>query len=204
MDKIDIRNVDLVNSYFHFTKRTNLESIEESGLIAQVGNASQMVGDKPRVCLSRGAKGMLGIINSFIHKFKECRICDIPEGYREYFHILDFSSEETLDEKIVYRALEKKLKQEVYLIVDAQEGIDFESSEIYGISAAYDIKGKENHNIEANKIKQLTSPKGDSTFQIINYLYERLLQKNPTQEKLIKQMLSDLAGMHEYINNHER
>ena len=96
------------------------------------------------------------------------------------------------------------LKQEIYLVVDAQEGIDFDQDDVYGIGAAYDIKGKENHNIEPNKIKQLTSPKGDSAFHIINYLYERLLSKNPSQGKLIREMLSDFAEMHDYINTIER
>ena len=88
--------------------------------------------------------------------------------------------------------------------IETENGVDFDQDEIYGMGADYDIKGKENHDISSEKIKQLTSPRGDSALQIVNYLYELLLKKNPKQEKLIKQMLSDLADMYDYINCLER
>lgn len=85
MNRVDIQNIDLNDSFFHFTLKDNLNSIEENGLLSQIGDASELVGDKPRVYLSKGAKGILGIKNSFIYKFKGLRICDIPEGYKKYF-----------------------------------------------------------------------------------------------------------------------
>lgn len=81
MININIEDLDINNAYFHFTARDNLASIESEGLKAQVGDASNMVNDKPRVCLSKGGKGILGIKNSFIHEFKKLRICDIFINY---------------------------------------------------------------------------------------------------------------------------
>ena len=90
MNSVYIEDIDLINSFFHFTLQENLKSIEENGLIAQIGDASELVGDKPRVCLSRGGKGILGIKNSFIHKFKELKICDIPQGYKKILQLVIF------------------------------------------------------------------------------------------------------------------
>lgn len=201
MKKINIRDLDINNAYFHFTARENLLSIEREGLKAKVGDASKMVNDKPRVCLSKGGKGILGIKNSFIFTFKELRICDIPEGYRKYFDIKDFSSTEKVDKSKVYDALEKRFREEIYLVVDAHEGEDFLSEEIYGLGSAYDIKGKENHDIDASKINIVSTPKGDTALDVIRYIYERLLESNPGEKNLmiIRSMNSDLARMLDYL-----
>ena len=204
MDKIDIENIDLNNSYFHFTEKENLTSIQEKGLIAQIGDASELVEDKPRVCLSLGGKGILGIKNSFIHKFKNLRICDIPNGYRKYFSIADFNSTELINTEEIYNAMEKRFKNEVYLIVDAKEGEDFLPEEIHGFASDFDIKGKENHNIPPNKISILTTSKGNSALNVIQYIYNRLLTKNPGKENLIKNMNSDLSEMLDYINQRDK
>ena len=64
------------------------------------------------------------MINSFIYVMKRCSICNIPIGYRQYFKIKDFTSKEKLTENEIYEAYIKKMKDEVYLQVDAQEGVD--------------------------------------------------------------------------------
>ena len=55
---------------------------------------------------------------------KRCSICNIQIGYRQYFKIKDFTSKEKLKENEIYEAYIKKMKDEVYLQVDAQEGVD--------------------------------------------------------------------------------
>ena len=66
---IDINECDMNNDYFHFTNKSNINSILNNGLIAQVGTASKLVEDRPNVSISKGGKGIMGIINSFIYKF---------------------------------------------------------------------------------------------------------------------------------------
>ncbi len=200
MNTINIEDIDLNNALFHFTAKDNLKSIEEKGLIAQIGDASKMVNDKPRVCLSRGGKGILGIKNSFIHIFKNLRICDIPEEYRKYFTITDFSDTSQVSPQLLYDAMERRFKDEIYLKVDAKEGIDFLKEEIYGIGSDYDIKGKEGHNISPNKLSVVTTPAGNSSLCIIQYIYNRMLEKNPGKENVIRNMNSDLSEMLDYIN----
>lgn len=199
MKQKNIEEIDVNKSYFHFTETKNLPSIEKYGLKAQVGDASTMVDDKPRVCLSKGGKGILGIKDSFIRKFKETRICDIPEGYKEYFNITDFTSTQLIPPELVYEGLQKRFENETYLIVDAQEGEDFSREDIHGMTSEFDIKGKENHDISADKISKLVTPEGSSGLDVIKYMYNRLLKSNPGKENLIKNMNPEITQMMEYI-----
>lgn len=177
MKKIKFENININEVYFHFTEKSNLKSIERYGLKSQVGEASKFVGDKSRVCLSRGIRGMLGIKNSFIWEFEHAKICDIPEGYRKYFDIIDFSSTEIIPKEIVYEALKRKFENEVYLIVDAKEGEDFLSEEIGGIGSDYDIKGIEGHDISSKKISELSLPNIYNAWEIIQYVYNDFIKK---------------------------
>ena len=83
---IDIQDCDINNDYFHFTNKSNVDSILNNGLIPTIGVASKLVNDRANVSVSKGGKGIMGIINSFIYKFyQEMKISDIPEDYKKYF-----------------------------------------------------------------------------------------------------------------------
>lgn len=204
MKQKSIEEIDANNSYFHFTETKNIPSIEKYGLKAQVGEASGMVDDKPRVCLSKGGKGILGIKDSFIRKFKETRICDIPEGYKKYFNITDYTSTSFMTPEVIYDGLQKKFENETYLVVDAHEGEDFLREEVHGMTSELDIKGKENHNISADKIYKLVTPEGSSSLNVIRYMYNRLLRNNPGKEDLIKSIIPEIVQMLEFIKNKDK
>ena len=79
---IDIEKCDINNDYFHFTNKANVNSILNNGLIPTIGVASRLVNDRENVSVSKGGKGIMGIINSFIYKFYQgMRISDIPKEY---------------------------------------------------------------------------------------------------------------------------
>lgn len=101
---------------------------------------------------------------------------------------------------MIYDAMENRFKDEVYLKVDAQEGEDFSKDEIHGLGVDFDIKGKENHNISADKLSQISTPTGNNVIDVVQYIYNRLLEKNPAKEKIIKSMNSDLSEMLDYLN----
>ena len=42
MNSVNIKDIDLNNSFFHFTTRDNIEQINQEGLKAQIGDASKM------------------------------------------------------------------------------------------------------------------------------------------------------------------
>ena len=223
LEQVNISGIDLNNSYFHFTRRDNLGRISREGLKPQIGGASKMKNEEHlRVYLSRGGKGIIEIKNSFIHEFKKLRICDIPEEYRKYFDIKDYSSQEQVDEKAVYDAMEKRFKDEIYFQVNAREGEDFliedqydgafvedfskESlREMFEQHPERDIKGKANHTISPEQLTRLSTEKGDTAFDIVNYLYNRLLEnaKKVGKEDAVKWANSDLNGFFEYIEQRE-
>ena len=116
---VDIKKCDINNDYFHFTNKRNIDSILNNGLIPQVGTASRLVDDRPNVSISKGGKGIMGIINSFIFKFEnEMKISDIPEEYRKYFtEIDDFTQSGNISTDIACKAMRRKLSDEVYFRV---------------------------------------------------------------------------------------
>lgn len=116
---IDIEKCDINNDYFHFTNKANVNSILNNGLIPAIGVASKLVNDRENVSVSKGGKGIMGIINSFIYKFyQEMRISDIPQEYYKYFiEISNFESNDDISKEIACRAMIRKLKDEVYFRV---------------------------------------------------------------------------------------
>lgn len=215
MKTLNIKDINLTDSFFHFTLRENLEGVQTHGLLPNIGEASQVVNEqKPRVYISKGGKGALEIKNSFIHKMKELRVCDIPLEYRKFFSIKDFLSNEQIPEEKVYEAMKKRFRDEIYFKVDAIEGEDFLPedflpeelvSEIRTSKGFRDIKCKENHCIDVRKLNLLTSDRGSTALDIIGYLYNRLLENAREKgcEDSIKKALSDLDGLFEYIKQRE-
>lgn len=196
---VNINSVDLNEAYFHFTLKSNLPNIEELGLKASIGDASNLVNDKARMCLCKGGKGLLGIKDSFFIEFMELRICDIPLSYRKYFDISDFNSTSKISKDQVYDAFEKRFLDEVYLLVDAVKGEDYLEDEVYGFSTEFDIKGIENHDISIEKLSLITSEIGSSALDIIRYVYDRLLEVIPRES--VKDFLGYLDEFLEYLDN---
>jgi len=203
--RVGIRDIDLTNTHFHFTSRTNLDTIAKEGLKARAGDASMMVGDTdPRVYLSKGRAGLLKIKDTFIQEFKTRRICDIPQEYREYFDVSDYSSTEQVKPEDVYSAMEKRFKNEVYLVVDAVKGEDYlpeDVKSLWGIE--HDIQGKPNHDIDVEKLSLLTTEKGENAFDVIEYSYNSILEANPGRENIVKNMFPDLSEMLEFIKQRD-
>lgn len=170
---IDINNCDFNNDYFHFTNRANIYNILNAGLRPLAGAASQLVGDEPNVSLSKGGKGIMGIINSFIYMFsKQMKISQIPEEYRKYFlEISDFISSDFIPKDIVCKAMIRKLQDEVYLRVDLEEE-QLESANIGGLTG-YDIKLP--LAIDKSKIRVITNANNDvlSAYDVALHIYEK-------------------------------
>ena len=115
---IDIKDCDLNNDYYHFTNVSNVQSIINAGLIPSVGVASKMIFDRPNVSCSKGGKGIIGIINSFIYMFSTMSISHIPNEFKKYFmdDITDFTSDTLVGLDIACRAMIRKLKMNLILL----------------------------------------------------------------------------------------
>jgi len=220
---ISLEDIDLKNSFFHFTCRNNLSKINNEGLKAQVGDASNMKSEKePRVYMSKGSKGVIEIKNAFIYEFKKLRICDIPIEYRKYFNIQDYSKKEQVTEEDVYDAMEKRFKDEIYFKIDARENEDFSIEENFELKTSdekmiefykeffmnfpqRDVKGKENHNIEAKKLSLIRTTKGDTALDVIYYFYDKLLKDTELgTEDEIRHAMHDLDSFFTYIQQREK
>ena len=113
-----------------------------------------------------------------------------------------------MEDNEVYEAMEKRFKDEIYLKVDAVEGEDFIlerniPNNINKLNDIKDLKGKVNHDIIPQKLSIITTDKGNTALEVIEYLYNRLLENASKTGKvdIVKMFNSDLDGLFEYIKN---
>ena len=170
---VDIKNCDINNDYFHFSNRKNVDSILNNGLRPSVGTASKLVGDASNVSVSKGGKGIIGIINSFIYKFsRELKTSEIPEEYRKYFlEISDFESSNSISRDVVCKAMTRKLKDEVYFRVQLDED-ELAQAQIGGLTG-YDISLP--MEIDKSKVDIITDSNETvlSAYDVARFVYER-------------------------------
>ena len=169
---VDINNCDINNDYFHFTNKANVNSILNTGLIPSVGTASKLVGDRPNVSVSKGGKGIMGIINSFVFKFTGFKVSEIPEEYKKYFLELSTLEEDTLVSKEnACKAIARKLKDEVYFRVELNEE-ELKQAKIGGLTG-YDINLP--MAIDKSKINIITDANNKvlSAYDVAKNVYER-------------------------------
>lgn len=170
---VDIKNCDINNDYFHFSNRKNVDSILNNGLRPSVGTASKLVGDASNVSVSKGGKGIIGIINSFIYKFsRELKTSEIPEEYRKYFlEISDFESSNSISRDVVCKAMTRKLKDEVYFRVQLDED-EIAQAQIGGLTG-YDVSLP--MEIDKSKVDIITDSNETvlSAYDVARFVYER-------------------------------
>ena len=170
---VDIKNCDINNDYFHFSNRKNVDSILNNGLRPSVGTASKLVGDASNVSVSKGGKGIIGIINSFIYKFsRELKTSEIPEEYRKYFlEISDFESSNSISRDVVCKAMTRKLKDEVYFRVQLDED-EIAQAQIGGLTG-YDVSLP--MGIDKSKVDIITDSNETvlSAYDVARFVYER-------------------------------
>lgn len=187
---IDINDCDLNEDYFHFTNKANVNSILTYGLKPRVGAASQMVGDSPNVSVSQGAKGIMGIINSYIYMFANTQIKNIPETYKKYFSdIKDFSSEELVGKTLASRAMIRKLKDEVYFrVIMDKSKLD---NAVVGGLTEFDIKISES--IDKGYLT-LVGYNGTviDAYQFVEYIYQKA-----KDVEIFRELNSDFFNMFE-------
>ena len=175
---IKLSECDVNKKYFHFTNKKNIWGILNFWLQPKIWPASKLVNDVPNVSISKGERGMFGIIDSFIIKFSEMQINKIPEEFKIYFtDIDDFSSKKILSKASVYNAICNKLKEDVYIYIDTNprdqifQGAKF-NSWISGFSL-FDIWV--HYSIEPSKLRVIADENGHilSSYDVISHLFEK-------------------------------
>lgn len=189
---IDIDQCDLNHDYFHFSNKENVYSILNSGLVPSIGPASRLVGDKPNVSVSQGGKDIMGIINSYIYMFHtKMKISEIPEEYKKYFsEIENFNVNIPISKEIVYKAIRRKLQDEVYFRVKLNEN-QLVKAEVGGFTG-FDIKLPVA--IDPSQLELVTDSNNNvmSAYDVAYYLYEKAKDID-----IFRNMHSDFFNMFE-------
>ena len=147
MKKININDIDLENSFFHFDVRDD-EFISKFGFPADIGPDSINAEDNAKVFFSKGAKGVLDLIDVWL----------IWRMNKEYF-MIDNWKEEFLSEKYLLDEIKKNnvfdimydwLCKRKYYKVDLIKEIDYKDNDIdeakrsvYNENECMKIVGKE-------------------------------------------------------------
>lgn len=169
---IDKEKCDLKNDYFHFTNKDNVNGIIRNGLLLSKGAASKIKNHESNVSVSKGAKGILGILNSFIFVFSELKCNEVPEEFRKYFDGVNFNSNSTVGLENACTAISNKLKDEVYFKVDLEEE-QLERAHVGGFGAAYDIRLSED--VDKSKVHLVTDSDLNilSAYDFASYIYDK-------------------------------
>ena len=212
MQLINYNNVNIEDEklYFHFSPKSNRKSIEENGLIANIGNNAKGFEDKKRVYFSKTEKGALQIFQKFIDNCisralnKNNGNEDINNLYEKYLKNVsevDINDEEQVKKCAYSMAAEYFRNADYYLLNlksttydefekmndDEKKKIDFISDDTYedGTKMAnanmHTIEGK---NIDINKVFRIVINKNENSNALDTVLY--LIEKNKEKDNIPK------------------
>ena len=145
MKKININQVDLENSLFHFDYR-DIDFIDKNGFPADIGPDSKNAELTPKVFFIRGAKGVLDIIDVWII-WRMNREFSNTEGWVREFLSGDYLFDEEKKEH-VFKIMYEWLSERKYYLLNLVEGQDYFEDDVdeVKLSALNDKKECEKNN----------------------------------------------------------
>ncbi len=167
----DISQIDLKHSFFHYTNKQNLDSILKNGLEPRVGENALYVEKTPKVFFAEGEKGIITIIdvwlkwltsksstNKFIYWlgtfYMRTPFCikSIPNN------VVMKNLKSQKKRKKVYEKMKYILENSVFLVLDLEEKIDFDYSDIDEVKNTYyesflKLLYPSNSNLKDNKME---------------------------------------------------
>lgn len=140
MESYILSSNDYKNNYFHFTKESNLKSIEQKGLLPKKGHNARYIEKTSKVFFVEGLDNFLILFDCWIHCVK--KLPRIPLVYTlgarairykwfpkfiadGYFKFVNSKPHN----KKAYKTFDKLLNQCVVLNLDLEEGIDFKKDD---------------------------------------------------------------------------
>lgn len=167
----DISQIDLKHSFFHYTNKQNLDSILKNGLEPRVGENALYVEKTPKVFFAEGQKGIITIMNvwlkwltsksstnkfiywlgTFYMRTPFC-IKSIPNN------VVMKNLKSQKKRKKVYEKMKYILENSVFLVLDLEEKIDFDYSDIDEVKNTYyesflKLLYPSNSNLKDNKME---------------------------------------------------
>ncbi len=74
----DIQEIDTHFSFFHYTNKDNIESIDNNGLLPKIGNSAVGIEMTEKIFFAIGDKGLFSIFDSWIKWLIAKRLIDLP------------------------------------------------------------------------------------------------------------------------------
>ncbi len=147
----DILQIDLKQSFFHYTNKQNLETILKNGLEARIGKNSLYVEKTPKVFFAEGEKGIITIMDVWL-KWLTAKISAGKLKYWLYTVIyikIPFCIESIPNNMLkkyllseskrfkAYAKMKEILDDSIFLILDLEENIDFDYNDIDEVKKTY-------------------------------------------------------------------
>lgn len=74
----DIQDIDISFSFFHYTNKNNIESIDINGLLPKIGDSATGIEMSEKTFFAIGPKGVFSIFDSWIKWLMAKRLIDLP------------------------------------------------------------------------------------------------------------------------------
>ena len=74
----DLSEINIYNSFFHYTNEKNIASIDKDGLIPKIGDNATGIELTEKIFFAIGAKGVFAILDSWIRWLIAKRATDLP------------------------------------------------------------------------------------------------------------------------------
>lgn len=74
----DIQEIDIQFSFFHYTNKNNIESIDKNGLLPKIGDSATGIEISEKIFFAIGPKGVFSIFDSWIKWLIAKRLTDLP------------------------------------------------------------------------------------------------------------------------------
>lgn len=147
----DISEIDLKHTFFHYTNKENINSIFKNGLEPRIGESSLYVEKTPKVFFAEGEKGIITIMDVWLKwltgksstsRFKywlgTAIYMKLPFCIKSIPNNMVKKSLLSKEKRIAtYAKMRNILNNSVFLILDLEENVDFDYSDIDEVKATY-------------------------------------------------------------------
>lgn len=154
----DIQDIDIQFSFFHYTNKNSIESIDQHGLLPKIGNSATGIEMTEKIFFAIGDKGVFSIFDSWIRWLIAKRLTDLPGEKADipFYRFCTFLMRLPLIHYFIgvivncvvwlefrckifkvksFRIMKDILDQSCFLILDLKEEIDFSYKDIDEVKA---------------------------------------------------------------------
>lgn len=185
---LDVKNLsenELNEICFHFTNKSNENSIASKGLLPQNENDLKVGYNKPKqVYFSKGQEAMLSLMNRFLNLLVDkSTVLNNVLIKPQYMSESRRMEDSPLTKTEVFDYMEKFLKDSMYLSLDLVEGKDYDPEAINLESkrkhkvTPRNMNTYPNKSILPDKIQKISVDGKTDALSVLTYMYDKYLEK---------------------------